>query len=62
MLATKFKKTQVLKDIISFFFVICDLRKEKTRKGYILLNPIFKKYIYEDGYPIFNNEGFDTIR
>ena len=60
ILATKFKKTQVLKEKISFFYVICDLRKQKTMKGYILLNPIFKKQIYEDGYPIFCNQGFDN--
>ena len=48
ILAAKLEKKQVLKNKISFYFVICDLRKQKTMKGYILLNPKFKKLIYED--------------
>ena len=44
------------------FFRICDLRKQKTIKGHIFLNIIFKKYIYEDRYNIFSNQGYDTKR
>ena len=44
------------------FFIICDLRKQKTIKGHIFLNIKLKKQIYEDRYNIFRNQGYDTKR